>query len=191
MDGSCRFPISAETVELRPRLGRRRPCSAATAPSPLNARSPSWQRMRALFLLLPLIGSACVAEATPSPQLAAVQPVPAPAQQDCREFNTSVAIGGQQQPAYGTACLQPDGSWKIEQHVGDQAPQTYVVSPQQYLAYYPPVYYEDPWFFGPPLFVGGIFIGGGREFHHRFAHFHGGFHHGFHAGFHGGFHGRR
>jgi len=29
----------------------------------------------------------------------------------CREFQTTVIVGGQPQPAYGTACLQPDGSW--------------------------------------------------------------------------------
>lgn len=33
----------------------------------------------------------------------------------CREFNQKVTIGGQTQSAYGTACQQPDGSWKIIQ----------------------------------------------------------------------------
>lgn len=31
----------------------------------------------------------------------------------CREYNQKVTVGGQQQSAYGTACRQPDGSWKI------------------------------------------------------------------------------
>ncbi len=31
----------------------------------------------------------------------------------CREFQQTVTIGGQPQTAYGTACRQPDGSWKI------------------------------------------------------------------------------
>jgi len=31
----------------------------------------------------------------------------------CREYQTTVTIGGQQQEAYGTACRQPDGSWQI------------------------------------------------------------------------------
>jgi hypothetical protein len=173
-------------------------------PSMNPTRSPS--RMRAFFLLVPVLASAC-AEAPPPPQFAAVQSVPTPAQQDCREFDTPVAIGGEQQRAHGTACLQSDGSWKIEQHVGDQAPQTYMVLPPEYQAYYPPAYFEDPWFYGPPLFVGGAFIGGGRGFHHHHFgfhnRFHGGFHDRFHAGshdrfhggfrggFHGGFHGRR
>jgi surface antigen len=33
----------------------------------------------------------------------------------CREFNQSVVIGGKKQDAFGTACQQPDGSWKIIQ----------------------------------------------------------------------------
>lgn len=28
-----------------------------------------------------------------------------------REYQTTVIVGGKQVPAYGTACLQPDGSW--------------------------------------------------------------------------------
>lgn len=31
----------------------------------------------------------------------------------CREYQTTVNIGGQSQQAYGTACQQPDGSWKV------------------------------------------------------------------------------
>ena len=33
--------------------------------------------------------------------------------QYCREFQQTVNIGGEVQKAYGTACRQPDGSWKI------------------------------------------------------------------------------
>jgi len=31
----------------------------------------------------------------------------------CREFEQTVTVGGQTEQAYGTACRQPDGSWKI------------------------------------------------------------------------------
>jgi len=31
----------------------------------------------------------------------------------CREYNQKVVVGGQTESAYGTACRQPDGSWKI------------------------------------------------------------------------------
>ena len=33
----------------------------------------------------------------------------------CREFKTSVIIGGTKESAYGTTCRQNDGSWKIKQ----------------------------------------------------------------------------
>ncbi|NTU76325.1 MAG: hypothetical protein HGA90_00670 [Alphaproteobacteria bacterium] len=32
----------------------------------------------------------------------------------CREFTQQVRIDGRLQESYGTACLQSDGSWKIE-----------------------------------------------------------------------------
>lgn len=33
----------------------------------------------------------------------------------CREFQNTVTVGGRREEAYGTACRQPDGSWKIVQ----------------------------------------------------------------------------
>jgi len=34
--------------------------------------------------------------------------------QYCREYQQTVTISGKQHQAYGTACREPDGSWKIE-----------------------------------------------------------------------------
>jgi surface antigen len=31
----------------------------------------------------------------------------------CREFQQTVTIQGKQERAYGTACRQPDGNWRI------------------------------------------------------------------------------
>ncbi len=31
----------------------------------------------------------------------------------CREFQQSVTIAGKKEQAYGTACVQPDGSWQV------------------------------------------------------------------------------
>jgi surface antigen len=31
----------------------------------------------------------------------------------CREYQQTVTIGGKTEEAYGTACRQPDGSWKV------------------------------------------------------------------------------
>jgi surface antigen len=33
----------------------------------------------------------------------------------CREYTQNINVGGQKQQAYGKACRQPDGSWKIIQ----------------------------------------------------------------------------
>ncbi len=33
--------------------------------------------------------------------------------QYCREYNQHVTVGGKTQHAFGTACRQPDGTWKI------------------------------------------------------------------------------
>ncbi|MBI1363906.1 MAG: glycine zipper 2TM domain-containing protein [Proteobacteria bacterium] len=33
----------------------------------------------------------------------------------CREFQQQITVGGKSEVAYGTACRQPDGSWKIQQ----------------------------------------------------------------------------
>ncbi len=37
----------------------------------------------------------------------------------CREFISTITIGGEQQQGYGTACRQPDGTWQI---ASDQPP---------------------------------------------------------------------
>ncbi|MCX7120865.1 MAG: glycine zipper domain-containing protein [Gammaproteobacteria bacterium] len=36
-----------------------------------------------------------------------------PSHQYCREYQTTVTVAGKDQKAYGKACRQPDGSWKI------------------------------------------------------------------------------
>jgi surface antigen len=33
--------------------------------------------------------------------------------QYCREYTTDVVVGGRRETAYGTACRQADGSWKV------------------------------------------------------------------------------
>ncbi len=44
--------------------------------------------------------------------------IPSPAYRNargqyCREYQQTVMIGGRKEAAYGTACRQPDGSWKV------------------------------------------------------------------------------
>jgi surface antigen len=31
----------------------------------------------------------------------------------CREYQQTIVVGGQAQESYGTACRQPDGSWRV------------------------------------------------------------------------------
>ncbi|HEX6980631.1 MAG TPA: RT0821/Lpp0805 family surface protein [Alphaproteobacteria bacterium] len=31
----------------------------------------------------------------------------------CREYQTTITVGGKTEQAYGTACRQPDGTWKV------------------------------------------------------------------------------
>ncbi|AWJ92216.1 hypothetical protein Sp245p_20800 (plasmid) [Azospirillum baldaniorum] len=54
-------------------------------------------------------------EPTPAP-IAATPTGPAYMARDgqlCREYQTTVMVGGLAQPGYGTACRQPDGSWRV------------------------------------------------------------------------------
>lgn len=59
----------------------------------------------------------------PAPAYYAPQPAYAPPPQaatglsystaNCREYSGTITIDGQEQRSYGTACLQPDGTWRI------------------------------------------------------------------------------
>ena len=60
----------------------------------------------------------------PAPVPAYVAPTPmaaapagpdyvAPNGQTCRAYQSSAIVNGVQQPVHGTACLQPDGTWRV------------------------------------------------------------------------------
>ena len=70
--------------------------------------------------------------------------------QPCREFIKTIIIGGKEEQGYGTACRQPDGSWRIvagEQQM-DRPPQSTTVyvhtPPERYYAYPPDFYFRSP-----------------------------------------------
>ncbi len=48
--------------------------------------------------------------------------VPAMAGEYCREYQKTIRVGGQIESGYGTACLQPDGSWMIVESEGTVDP---------------------------------------------------------------------
>jgi hypothetical protein len=73
-----------------------------------------------LFFSLPLYFGPRQQPVYPAPAPAAVsvpsQGATRQALSDClqtREYQTEIVIDGQSVPAYGTACLQADGSWKV------------------------------------------------------------------------------
>jgi surface antigen len=74
----------------------------------------------------------------------------------CREFITTILIGGREEQGYGTACRQPDGTWEIvaEDRLASQgAPPA---PPREIYVYTPPrEYYRYPQgFYGPyPIFL--------------------------------------
>ncbi len=114
----------------------------------------------------------------------------------CREYQQPVVIGGVSRKSYGTACQQPDGTWKIlpsdvQQQANANTPPIDYVSPPQYVSapvymVPPPVYYQPAPYYGPypyPYGYGsgfsvGIGFGGG---------YHGGYHGGYRGGY-GGYH---
>ncbi|WP_431825326.1 hypothetical protein [Burkholderia sp. F1] len=120
---------------------------------------------------------------------------------NCRAVVGQAEIDGTMQQIVGRACLQSDGTWQIVQ------------SPDGSVLWYPVAAYPypDPWWWGPPLFIGAgaslVFVDRFHRFHHfhHFNHFHpinhghfgapigAGFHHGTFpgGGMHGGFGGVR
>jgi hypothetical protein len=96
--------------------------------------------IRASVTLAALICAGCVASPPPPPVMpmtmiapppqavaapqaaAAPQAQAAQAGQTCREYQQTITLNGQPQEAWGTTCLQPDGTWKVVSQPSDAAP---------------------------------------------------------------------
>ena len=148
-------------------------------------------KLRSLLTLAAFSLSASAALAQPLPGQAI--PRNDPNGTYCREYQQTVEIGGQRQNSYGTACQQPDGSWKIlpsdvqQQATNDMPPIEYVGEPQYvsqpvYMVP-PPVYYQPQPYYGPYPYPyaypnygyrSGVSIGLGFG---RGGYHHGGYHH--------------
>jgi surface antigen len=82
----------------------------------------------------------------------------------CREFISTIIIGGREEQGYGTACRQPDGSWQIvanaSQPAESPAPTTVNVYPVAERYYYYPGYYPVGYYYYPSGFYGpyGIYL---------------------------------
>ncbi|WP_412026009.1 hypothetical protein [Burkholderia cepacia] len=78
----------------------------------------------------------------------------------CRAVVAQANIDGTDQQIVGRACLQSDGTWQIVQ------------SDDGSVLWYPAAAYPyvDPWYWGPPLFIGAgvsfVFVDRFRHFHH-------------------------
>lgn len=110
--------------------------------------------------LLACLGFAVPALAQTSDDL----PVPADST-NCRAVVGQADIDGTTQQIVGRACLQSDGTWQIVQGQ-DGSVLWYPVADYPYL---------DPWWWGPPVFIGAgvslIFVDRFHHFHH-FDHYH-------------------
>lgn len=100
--------------------------AAAVLFSSLAATSADARTFVSVGVGLPLFGPPPVVYAPPpvyyapppvvyAPAPAPAAYAPAPAAQNCREYQTTIQVNGQPQQSYGTACQQPDGTWRIVQ----------------------------------------------------------------------------
>jgi surface antigen len=99
----------------------------------------------------------CFCAACAAPVEAQADPVSADTS-TCRFVVGQAEIDGVMQQITGRACLQADGTWQIVED--DAAAQALADGP---------VYYYDPWYWGPPVVFG---VGVSFVFVDRFHHFH-------------------
>jgi hypothetical protein len=143
-------------------------------------------------ILIPLAGlaalsaTACTTVTPPPSPVAAATPVSATRAEYCREYTSMATVGDSEQETVGTACLGPDGTWRIADPDNPPSPapaslpQTYAAAPPvaadpapaySYYpgyAYYPAPYYYAPYpyYYGPTVGVGVGFRFGGGHHHH-------------------------
>lgn len=111
--------------------------------------------------------------------------VPKPAFQSadgqiCREFSQTVTIGGQQQQAWGTACRQSDGAWRLQRAAtaavlppqpryvpAPPAPVTVYAPPPPVIYTYSPTYFPPGYYYARPYYTSSVFIRVGGPRRHR------------------------
>jgi hypothetical protein len=85
------------------------PAASATVPPPASTSGATKQE--SIIWDTPRTASANAPKPlVPPPPVAGAA---AQASGECREFQTTIVIDGQRQPAHGTACRQADGSWRV------------------------------------------------------------------------------
>lgn len=108
----------------------------------------------------------------------------------CREYTRTVFIGGRTEQAYGTACLEPDGAWRVaDENLNNNGgydynnvqPQnvTYVINDGPRRIYQPRIRYVnyDTYYYRParayyPAPIFGFYVGNNRGWdrHDRWGH---------------------
>ncbi|MBX6368998.1 MAG: hypothetical protein IRZ04_13500 [Rhodospirillales bacterium] len=84
-------------------------------------------------------------------------------EEDCRDFEAPIIVGGMEQMARGRACRQPDGTWQIvPRDPGEAFPS---IVERQTIVYQTWPSYYGPWWGGPFGFGG--FIGLHEHHHHH------------------------
>lgn len=69
----------------------------------------------------------------------------------CREFTKNIKVNGKLQEAYGTACLQPDGSWKQASDMMIKGQTVEALAPEE--GFYPVGQSVQPAIISEPLYV--------------------------------------
>ncbi len=79
-----------------------------------SASQPSYsQPPQAVYAPAPAYGQSYGYDQAPIQAVPSSDVYQAQSGQYCREYQSQANIGGQMQYGYGTACLQPDGSWRV------------------------------------------------------------------------------
>lgn len=73
----------------------------------------------------------------------------------CREYQRKVTVGGKIVDSYGTACMQPDGSWKLDSGdlVNTINEPVYADAPMQ-VASLEPLYVQQQVVYSEPVYTG-------------------------------------
>lgn len=113
-------------------------------------------RLASALLGVALVSGTACATTLPTANVVTFPPGAAqagsPRPQTCREFQQKILIDGKEQSAYGTACRQPDGSWRVVSPATTNPPEnstsnppSVAVVPVPYPYYYYPAPYAYPY----------------------------------------------
>ncbi len=103
----------------------------------------------------------------------------------CREYQQKVTVGGKVKESWGTACMQPDGSWQKMDNSEQDNVAAAVAEDIQVTQYAEPVVvqqvvYAEPVYYEPVVYPSWSVSFGSSDWDHRGWHGRHGWHHGGH-----------